>query len=77
MRDKLWFHLQLVLISMFMYASYEVFYGYLLQTDQDKVCLYYNIYLPLQLNLSSAVTKAVNHHHFLTFVLSTTTSIYH
>ncbi|XP_063694354.1 uncharacterized protein LOC134826024 isoform X2 [Bolinopsis microptera] len=26
----------LVLISMFMYASYEVFYGYLLQTDQDK-----------------------------------------
>lgn len=29
---------QLVLISMFLYASYEVFYGYLLQTDQDKVC---------------------------------------
>ena len=35
-----------MLISMFMYASYEVFYGYLLQTDQDKVhnlALYYSI----------------------------------
>jgi len=26
----------LVLVSMFLYAAYEVFYGYMLQTDQDK-----------------------------------------
>ena len=30
---------QLVLVSMFLYAAYEVFYGYMLQTDQDKVFL--------------------------------------